>query len=498
MSGLLERRKHYWRVSLIRGIEVFKNHFGSFRESFVLIGGTACSLVMENASSSFRGTKDIDMVLHIEMLDKAFFVAFSNFIQQGKYSNIQKSSGKKVFYRFEKPGDETFPAMLELFSRKPELINLKLEQHITPIPALEAASDLSAILMNDEYYDLIFTKKIEINGLPVVPAEYLLPLKAHAWLNLIGLKKNGKEIKTVDIIKHKKDVFRLSQLLSPQQEIILPDSVRADLKLFLDTVVEEPFNTDDLEINTTLQIMTDVKDVAAGSSQSSIIKTDGSLYACGRNNVGQLGTGDTTQANSPVFIMTNVQKVAISGGHSLILRNDGTLYACGDNSVGQLGTGDLVQHTSPVQIMTAVQNIAAGGGFSLILRTDGTLWACGADNTGQLGDGQFTNHVATPKQISSNVKSIAAGSSHSLVLKNDGTLFSCGGNYYGQLGIGPSTGTYTLTQVMPNVQRIAAGTYHSVIVKTDGTLWAFGYNKYGQLGDSTTTDHNTPVKLTFQ
>lgn len=236
---------------MIRGIEVFRSHFGSFKESFVLIGGTACSLVMEKSNAVFRGTKDIDMVLHIEMLDEAFFVAFKDFIQKGKYGNIQKSSGKKVYYRFEKPEDETFPAMIELFSRKPELINLKLEQHITPVPAPEAASDLSAILMNEEYYDLIFKEKIEISGLPVVPAEFLLPLKAHAWLNLVRLKNEGKEVKNVDVIKHKKDVLRLSQMLSPEQKIILPASVAADLKLFLDRVSKEPFTIIDLNINST-------------------------------------------------------------------------------------------------------------------------------------------------------------------------------------------------------------------------------------------------------
>lgn len=238
---------------MIKGIEVFKNHFSLFKDSFVLIGGTACTLVMENSDSQFRGTKDIDMVLHIEVLDEGFFSAFKEFIQKGKYGQIQQSTGKKVYYRFVKPADVTFPAMIELFSRKPELINLKLEQHITPIPAPEAASDLSAILMNDEYYDLIFKEKVEVNGLPVVPAEFLIPLKAHAWLNLTRLKKDGKKIKKEDIIKHKKDVFRLSQLLPPEQKVILPVSVVTDMKMFLEQVAEEPFNTSVLDINSTFE-----------------------------------------------------------------------------------------------------------------------------------------------------------------------------------------------------------------------------------------------------
>ncbi|MFH0920939.1 MAG: nucleotidyl transferase AbiEii/AbiGii toxin family protein [Fibrobacterota bacterium] len=227
---------------MIKGLKVFQKHFGPLKDSFVIIGGTACSLVLESGNAEFRSTKDIDMVLHIEVLDQAFYESFKKFVANGGYSNIQKSRGKKVFYRFQEPKNKDYPEIVELFSRKPEAINLKLTQYITPIPAPEEVSDLSAILMKAEYYELIFSRKTEISGLPVAPAEILIPFKAHAWLVLTHLKTKGKDIKDEDIKKHKRDVFRLSQIIPKNQRIDLPDSVGQDLAEFLTETEKVPFS----------------------------------------------------------------------------------------------------------------------------------------------------------------------------------------------------------------------------------------------------------------
>ena len=102
---------------MIKGVDIFREHFAGFSDRYVLIGGVAADLVMDEAGVDFRATKDFDMVLCIEALDKSFAEAFWVFVKSCGYQNQQRSTGKKVFYRFNKPGDEHYPFMLELIQR---------------------------------------------------------------------------------------------------------------------------------------------------------------------------------------------------------------------------------------------------------------------------------------------------------------------------------------------------------------------------------------------
>jgi len=82
---------------MVRGIEQFKKHFSAYRDRYVLIGGTACTVVMEEVGLEFRATKDLDIVLIVEALDADFVSVFWNFISEGGYQNRQRSTGKDVF-----------------------------------------------------------------------------------------------------------------------------------------------------------------------------------------------------------------------------------------------------------------------------------------------------------------------------------------------------------------------------------------------------------------
>ena len=120
-------------------------------------------MVMDEAGVDFRATKDFDIVLCIEVLDKSFAEAFWAFVKEGGYQNQQRSTGKKVFYRFNKPGDERYPFMLELFSRAPDTLVLGDDSHLTPIPITEDVSSLSAILLDADYYQFLHQYKTETN-----------------------------------------------------------------------------------------------------------------------------------------------------------------------------------------------------------------------------------------------------------------------------------------------------------------------------------------------
>lgn len=219
---------------MVRGLELFAEYFASYSNQYVLIGGTACSLVMEDAGLDFRATKDLDIVLYIEALDAHFVNALWQFIKNGGYQNRHRSTGKELFYRFSLPSDPNFPVMLELFSRVPDTVKIHEESHLTPIPVNEAIASLSGILLNDEYYQFLHSKKRKINGLSVVDASHLIPLKARAWLDLVSQKNNGADIDKKDIRKHKNDIFRLFQLLTPVDRITTTPFIKNDMHQFLE------------------------------------------------------------------------------------------------------------------------------------------------------------------------------------------------------------------------------------------------------------------------
>ena len=245
--------------------------------------------------------------------------------------------------------------------------------------------------------------------------------------------------------------------------------------------------------------------IVGGDSYSLALKNDGTVWACGRNDKGQLGDGTKTDKATVVQVSGLSGITAIAGGysHSLTLKNDGTVWAWGDNYYGQLGDGTRTYKTTAVQVsgLGEIKAIASGNNNSLALKNDGTMWAWGSNYYGQLGDGTRTDKT-TAMQVSglSGITAIAGGYSHSLALKNDGTVWAWGDNYYGQLGDGiqpyvPYISTAVQVKGLSGITAIARGYSHSLALKNDGTVWAWGSNVYGQLGDGTVVDRATAVQV---
>jgi len=225
---------------MVVGLDRFGTHFADFTDQYVLIGGTATFLVLDEAGLDARMTRDLDIVLCVEALESDFVEAFWSFVRAGGYQNQQRSTGKKVFYRFDKPADPSYPARLELFSRNLTDLLLKDGSHLTPVPVGEDVSSLSAILLNDDYYGFLHARKRNIGGVPVVGEECLIPLKARAWLDLTARKEAGEHVDSRDIKKHRNDIFRLYQLLPPDLRIEMPESIKNDLNLFFTDLMKEP------------------------------------------------------------------------------------------------------------------------------------------------------------------------------------------------------------------------------------------------------------------
>lgn len=245
--------------------------------------------------------------------------------------------------------------------------------------------------------------------------------------------------------------------------------------------------------------------VSAGSNYSLALKgDDGSVWAWGANNYGQLGDSSWTQRNSPVQVygLTGVIAIAAGGSHSLALKSDGTVWAWGLNSNGQLGNGTLTNKQKPVIIpgLTAIAAISAGTTHSLALKTDQTVVAWGNNSNGQLGDGT-TDQRLTPTAVAGliEVTSIAAGASHSLALKADQTVVAWGNNDSGQLGDGTTVqkNSPAAVDVITGITAVSAGYSHSMAIKgSPTTVWAWGQNNLNnEIGDITSINRSVPVPV---
>jgi hypothetical protein len=141
--------------------------------------------------------------------------------------------------------------MLELFSRKPDALFIADESHLTPIPIEEEVASLSAILLDDGYYSFIIQGKRERDGLTVIGADRLIPLKARAWLDLNNRKQQGEVIDSRNIRKHRNDVFRLYRIAEPGNRVSLPANIAKDLRLFFNLISDEAIDLESLGLGST-------------------------------------------------------------------------------------------------------------------------------------------------------------------------------------------------------------------------------------------------------
>jgi hypothetical protein len=215
------------------GLDIFREAPGEHEDKFILIGGMAAALQADEVGLTFRATKDYDLVLILEALDKGFFDAFWAFVKAGRYS-AENASGKRQLYRFRNPQTPGYPWMIELLSRKPDLIELPPGMHFSPIPADADGSSLSAILLNPEYYECLLRGRTMVNGIPVLSVGMLIPIKAKAYHDLEQRLREGQKIKAKDVAKHRADVFFILEMLVEGDRIDITGAVQGDLAEFLD------------------------------------------------------------------------------------------------------------------------------------------------------------------------------------------------------------------------------------------------------------------------
>ena len=234
---------------MIKGLEIFRSAFSAFADSYILIGGAACNINLERTAVPFRATHDLDIVLCVESLTPEFGRMFWQFVRSGGYQIQEKSTGEKKFYRFRKPTAPDYPEMLELFARKPDNFETPHDTQLIPIPMDEEVSSLSAILLDQDYYQFIQNNRILIDGISLLSTEALIVLKAKAWLDLSARKEAGEHVDSKNVRKHKNDIFRLWASTSQESSVSLPPGIRADMQQFLAFMEKEDVDLNSLHID---------------------------------------------------------------------------------------------------------------------------------------------------------------------------------------------------------------------------------------------------------
>jgi len=239
----------------------------------------------------------------------------------------------------------------------------------------------------------------------------------------------------------------------------------------------------------------------AAENSAASLKTDGTLWIWGTNQVGRLGQNQANAQlgaiSSPVQVPGTTWKTMMIGGVNSrstgAIKTDGTLWTWGDNTYhaggGILGLNDTTEYSSPVQVgsNTTWKSCFLSGTNGGGTKTDGTLWTWGrGDQVGPLGHNDKTNY-SSPKQVGSDTgwDSVQGGWDNAMYfLKENGTLWACGKS---QFGINqPSNYTRSSPVQIPgtNWAKVSAGSGYlqALALKTDGTLWGWGSNYYGALG----------------
>lgn len=253
---------------MINGIESFRRQFRDFTDCYTVIGGAACDILMTEADNNFRATKDIDMILLLEDRYPEFAKVFWEYIQMGGYRCGWKNSDTVHFYRFTDP-IPGYPVQIELFSRKPDY-HLQTDSGIIPIHISDEISSLSAIVLNDDYYQFMLSGRRTVDGISVLDAAHLIPFKMYAWIDLTTQKSAGKHVNERDLKKHKYDVFRLLEIVSGNTKIPVSGLVGESVRLFIKKMESEKLPLRQLGLfidkDQGLQLLRQIYDIRTGNS----------------------------------------------------------------------------------------------------------------------------------------------------------------------------------------------------------------------------------------
>eukprot|EP00940_MAST-03C_sp_MAST-3C-sp2_P000364 g364.t1 len=262
--------------------------------------------------------------------------------------------------------------------------------------------------------------------------------------------------------------------------------------------------------------------VDVGAQHSLAVSENGTAWGWGDNEYGQTGVVDESGTSSLMVVHEprqikylsryRIEKVACGSDFSLALTRNGDVYAWGRSEDFQLGTGsggrssESAFQRTPVVIQAlqdlAVVDIAAGEDHAAAILSSGALYMWGSSDAGKLG---YSGTGLLPRRVGGallkeSVLSVSLGMAHTAVVTKSHRLYTWGGGWFGRLGHGDKKNVYTPTLVMGHlrgrlVTAVSCGAYHTLAV-CDGDLFAWGRNE-GRLGIKHVAEQLIPMRNEF-
>lgn len=228
--------------SSVTGLDEFRRHMAGCEGGYVVIGGTACDILLSDADLPFRATRDFDTVLVADVRLPETARAVWSLVVDGGYRCGWGRDERAHYYRFTEPGAAGYPAMIELFSKRPAFVEELGGVEVAPLHVGDEVSSLSAILLDDDYYRFMLEGVRTVDGVSVLGETHLIPFKAKAFLDLRERRLRGERVDSRKVSKHRRDALRLTQLLSGEERVAMPVSVREDMAAFLEACANEPLD----------------------------------------------------------------------------------------------------------------------------------------------------------------------------------------------------------------------------------------------------------------
>ena len=254
--------------------------------------------------------------------------------------------------------------------------------------------------------------------------------------------------------------------------------------------------------------------VGQGYGNTITLKEDGTVWATGKNDYGQLGVGDTTNRNTSVQVkidentyLENVIKIDVTDNTTIALTKTGEVYAWGKNEFGELGLGDRTYRSYATRVkgidgngyLENIIDVANGDENSYAIDKNGNVYGWGDGNYHQIDDTETSRTTPTQMSDCTNAISVSAGECFVEIMQSNSNVVARGYNYYGQLGYGDTAEKPTGAHIVGNdINKVSAGNDATLIIREDGTVWAAGRNRYGELGLGDTSNRASFTKLTLE
>jgi alpha-tubulin suppressor-like RCC1 family protein len=254
----------------------------------------------------------------------------------------------------------------------------------------------------------------------------------------------------------------------------------------------------------------------AGTSNSAqyALLTNGSLYAWGLGNEGQLGDGSLVNSfTKPVRVrfprgikIASIPTDAMPFDAALAVDTNGNVWGWGQNGQGELCLQNTRTYATPVRLPLSDVTAVAGAGNHVLYDAHGVVYSCGGNSAGDLGDGSergSTRPMRVAGLDGSLVTELVASFANSGALLSSGEYFDWGYDGDGQLGDGQfrrSSDIPVRVSLPGLVTQVAQGgsiweNGQTLVMLSNGSLWAWGSNVHGQLGDGTTQPRASAVRF---